>query len=102
MNKIIFCLASLVSVSVFAQPNFSACMMTYSYCGKSKTCQAHYSCLKQHHKLLNDLVYQAMTAIDTDAMKECRTQREVVEEEIFAHATTIECIDTPQGPDFGG
>lgn len=98
---VLFVCGFFCGTSAFAA-DFKKCEFAFNPCDKPKTCAVFYACQKQEYRDLNDLVYAAIKDVNVEALTQCREKRESIEDSIFAHATTIECFDTPEGPEFGG
>lgn len=103
MKKILAFLAlTTASISATASTDYQACAPRYQSCQQPKSCAAFYECQNTEQRKLSELVLTAINEVEVDQMEACKQKRDDVELSIFAHATTIECMDTPQGPQFGG
>lgn len=97
-----FLILTTAGFSATASTDYAACAQTYQSCQQPKSCAAFYECENNEYRKLSELVLKAINEVEVDQIDVCKEKRASVEDSIFAHATTIECTDTPQGPQFGG
>jgi len=101
MKVILIFLMLLSSINLFAT-DYTPCKATTNNCAEPVNCASLYVCLEQEYQLVNILILKAINAVDFDQKQVCVDQRDNLEWLIEAHATTIECVDTENGPQFGG
>lgn len=96
-------LLSAFAPAAFASVDYTACTPKATSCrDTAKTCQQFYKCETLAIRHLNDLVMRAMQDGDGDNWTMCTEKRNDMESDYFGYMTTIECMDTPHGPQFGG
>lgn len=95
-------LSILMSSSTVFATDYSACDGKTDNCAKPKSCSTFYLCLDQEYQLLNILILKAINELEFNQKQMCVDKRDSLEVKIQAHATTIECMDTVNGPQFGG
>ncbi len=101
MKQFLIALTMLVSLNSYAA-DYSACAPETKNCAKPTSCAAYYLCIEQEFQLVNILILKSISALELDQKKICAEKRDELEGEIVGHATTIECVDTINGPQFGG
>lgn len=103
MRSVLLLLAlfSFASTTAYAT-DYASCAPEYNACDKSPTCAAFYTCQSAEHTFLNALILKAFHDLELSESITCRDKRDALETSLEAHATTIECVDTDNGPQFGG
>ena len=71
-------------------------------CDEMYSCAAMYTCQLTELNKLNAHIAQAITEAQLDSLESCQKARNVLEDLILAHSTTIECVDTESGKIVGG
>ncbi|MGE4133188.1 MAG: hypothetical protein AB7F86_16215 [Bdellovibrionales bacterium] len=103
--KALILVFGLISLDqAFAAVDFSACDAKAKICDRDtvKSCAEYYSCQTYALNQLNALLGFALREANVDMVDQCRAKRDDMETDIWAHATTIECVDSEDGPHFGG
>lgn len=102
MKKIIIAAIFSISSSLALATDYSACERPYDSCAKETSCASFYLCEHEEQLEVNLLVLKAIRQTDFEKRDLCVEKRTALEGSIEAHATTIECHDTENGPVFGG
>ena len=100
MKLLVFVIA-FCSLNSFANAN-SCPTDNSARCEKAVSCSSFYICQINELNALNADITRALSEVDMENLQSCIESRNILEDMISAHAITIECVDTPDGPQFGG
>lgn len=102
MKTLLLLTISLSFSALASATELKNCELTYQSCTEATTCSAFHQCQRTEHALLNALILKAIDELSLEESAQCIEKRNRLEFSIEAHATTIECVDTVDGPQFGG
>lgn len=102
MKKFIIATIFTMSSGLAFATDYFACEPSYGSCTEEASCSSFYLCQQEKQLEVNLLVLKATRKADFDKRDLCVQKRSDLEGSIEAHATTIECHDTIDGPVFGG
>lgn len=75
----------------------------FNRCRQATSCSSFYICQVNDLINLNAFIAKAVTELGgLESVTDCRRIRDLLEDDILAHSTTIECVDTVTGPEFSG
>lgn len=94
--------ASPASAASLFDQELATCGLKNPHCRSYATCKAAYACEKTLLRQISRAWYWNKAFGTKAAVEACASAHETQKFTIEALDTTIECMDTPNGPHFGG